>query len=290
MSTQVQGSPVSQESRLYQALPRLGVVTIGGLYTIGVLIVNMDLARYGVVNLDLARPEYLLAGGLWSFVTLIMVATIQFGLASVKRNYSRRGWRKVLFLCLDAVGLIGTPFILLPIVRLEGLYEPPVWKNALIPSACLYLTALGPLLLVQRVGRLVRDESDAIKGLVTFLNRSDFFNVLSLTLLGLSMYSTQVFPFLPKYLGGGSKPMVQIVLSETPRLDWSVVGGRNGEDGKTVGPVVLLSETGTMFVIRRYEPFDGRSFFPDSRRSPAIGLDKKLVSAVIYVVRAGEGA
>jgi hypothetical protein len=40
---------------------------VGGLYTVGLIVVNLDLARYGIVDLDLARPEYVLAGALWAF-------------------------------------------------------------------------------------------------------------------------------------------------------------------------------------------------------------------------------
>ena len=282
---QVHSAQAGQATGFWQDLPRLGVVALGGLYVVGVLIVNMDLARYGVVNLDLARPEYLLAGGLWVFLTLTMSVTIQVSLDSVRRNYAAGGWRAWLFVPLDLLGLIGVPLILLQIVRLEGLYyDPPSWKAVLIPYATLYLNGLGPLRLVERLKRVLRTQSGALQGFATFLKRTDFLDPLSLLLVGLTVYSTQVFPFLPKYFGGGSRPIVQMILSETPKLDWTVVGGLKGEDGKTVGPVALLSETSTMFVIRHVDPIGGRSFFPDAKKYPAIGIDKRLVSVVLYVV------
>ena len=49
---------------------RFLVAALGGLYTIGLLIVNIDLARYGASNLGLARPEYVMAGALWALVML----------------------------------------------------------------------------------------------------------------------------------------------------------------------------------------------------------------------------
>ena len=39
---------------------------IAALFGVGLLIVNMDLGRYGVVELELARPEYVLVGLLWA--------------------------------------------------------------------------------------------------------------------------------------------------------------------------------------------------------------------------------
>ena len=49
---------------------RFLIAGIGGLYTVGLLIVNIDLGSYGVFNLDLARPEYVMAGALWVFTVL----------------------------------------------------------------------------------------------------------------------------------------------------------------------------------------------------------------------------
>jgi hypothetical protein len=45
------------------------------LYAIGLLIVNADLASFGLVSLHLARPEYVLAGVLWAFLSVPMPLT-----------------------------------------------------------------------------------------------------------------------------------------------------------------------------------------------------------------------
>jgi len=41
---------------------RFGLVIVGTLYTVGLLIVNTDLALYGLLSVDLARAEYVMAG------------------------------------------------------------------------------------------------------------------------------------------------------------------------------------------------------------------------------------
>lgn len=283
-SNEAQNPPVGHATGPWQNLPRLGVVGLGVLYVAGVVIVNIDLGRYGVVNLDLARPEYLLAGGLWVFMTLVVSTTIQFSLDSAKQRYAARRWHAWPFLLLDAVILLVTPFLLLQISGLEGFYTSLSWKSLLIPYAALYFNAFGILVFSRRATRAWPDESGTLQGLTAFLKRFDYLSFFIFVLGGLTIYATQVYPYVPKHLGGGKKPIILMVLSETPKLDWTVVGGLKGEDGKTVGPVALLSETGAMFIVRDFDPGAGRTFFPDSKGHPAIGVNKQLVSAVVYIV------
>jgi hypothetical protein len=49
---------------------RYSISAIGLLYAVGLVIVNADLASFGLVSLDLARPEYVFAGILWAFISL----------------------------------------------------------------------------------------------------------------------------------------------------------------------------------------------------------------------------
>jgi len=51
---------------------------MGVLYAVGVLIVNLDLGRYGVVAVDLARPEYVMVGLLWTVLVTLTIAVLWF--------------------------------------------------------------------------------------------------------------------------------------------------------------------------------------------------------------------
>ena len=225
-----------------------------------------------------------LAGGLWVFVTLAVSTAIQYGLDSAKRSYAARGWHAWPVLLFDASFILIIPFVLLQTLALER-FLTSSWLSLLIPYAALHFNAIAILVLVRRATRTWPDESGTLHGLTALLKRFDYMSFLTFVLGGLTIYATQVYPIIPKRLGGGIKPIVQMVLSETPKLDWNLVGGLKGEDGKTVGPVALLSETGEMFIVRHFDPSDGWTFFPDSKAHPAIGVNKKLVSAVVYVVR-----
>lgn len=67
---------------------RLAVVGIGALYAIGLLIVNIELGRYGVISLDLARPEYVMVGTLWLFLTIPTTAALHVAVESFRRRVS----------------------------------------------------------------------------------------------------------------------------------------------------------------------------------------------------------
>ena len=45
----------------------MSAALFAGLYLVGLLIVNINLAQYDLVTLDLARSEYILTGTLWAF-------------------------------------------------------------------------------------------------------------------------------------------------------------------------------------------------------------------------------
>jgi len=65
-------SPPERVHALIRA-SRFGLVILGSLYTAGLLIVNLDLAQYGLISVGLARAEYVMAGALWVF---LMISTI----------------------------------------------------------------------------------------------------------------------------------------------------------------------------------------------------------------------
>src|SRR5438552_2903440 len=85
-ATQADGSAIGA----YVAqLAQVSIVGLGVLYAIGLLVVNLDLARHGVVNLDLARPEYVMAGGLWLFMALLTAWGLYAGV-----TFARDRWRE----------------------------------------------------------------------------------------------------------------------------------------------------------------------------------------------------
>jgi hypothetical protein len=67
-------------------------IGIGLLYIVGLLIVNMDLSRYGLLSMNLARPEYVLTGAMWAVLTLAAISCywmVSAGVRHVRFNLKR---------------------------------------------------------------------------------------------------------------------------------------------------------------------------------------------------------
>ncbi len=68
-----------------EAVRFLGILT-ASVYTVGVIIVNIDLSRYGLATVDLAKSEYLFSGGLALF--LVGLAGLGFRGALYAAHYA----------------------------------------------------------------------------------------------------------------------------------------------------------------------------------------------------------
>src|SRR5438094_5894180 len=72
-----------------QSAAGVAAVLVGALYAVGLLIVNVDLRRYGFVNLSLARAEYAVTGALWAFLTVVGIAALDYIVASWRASTER---------------------------------------------------------------------------------------------------------------------------------------------------------------------------------------------------------
>ena len=55
-------------------LPRALAIASGGAYVAGLFIVNLDLARHGIWDVELGRPQYILVGVLWAVLNGLALA------------------------------------------------------------------------------------------------------------------------------------------------------------------------------------------------------------------------
>ena len=101
---------------------------------------------------------------------------------------------------------------------------------------------------------------------------------LMVMVAALGWYSTTAFPYFPRELGGGKKPEVKLFVSSGSQMAWGDLGLPFSEGAASVGPVVLLLESESMFVVQRVDQ-------PNARMVPVVGIEKKLVSAVVYKPR-----
>jgi hypothetical protein len=55
------------------------VPALGFIYATGLFVVNLNLRREGIIDLDLAKPGYLIVGGLWAVLTGTLLCFYFFG-------------------------------------------------------------------------------------------------------------------------------------------------------------------------------------------------------------------
>ena len=122
----------------------------------------------------------------------------------------------------------------------------------------------------------------SLRNLLSGLPPLHILQLVPLFLVFLTLYSTLVFPEIPREFGGGKRAVVEVVLNDLSFLRWEETGLPVHNDEKRIGPVVLLLETGTMLVVKRMEVGEVASS-KRPRPAPAIGLDKKLISVLIYI-------
>jgi hypothetical protein len=79
----------------------------GVLYVAGLLIVNIDLARYGLVNLDLAQTQYISVGGLWALYSTVALVGVAVGIVTPPRNI--RESHALISDCLQHLAKRATP-------------------------------------------------------------------------------------------------------------------------------------------------------------------------------------
>lgn len=265
-------------------LSRTLVVGVGSLYAAGLLIVNIDLARYGLSNLDLARPEYVLAGALWAVVVgpTSLLATIllrRIITASWERQWTN-AFRWLIPLALSGAVVPGTALAAAAAFGRLGLSHVERLKMvAELSGLSAVITGIAALAWILLTSALALPPVRRTAELrVVF---SALAAVLAATILVtmLTLYSLVAFPRIPKHLGGGRKATVELGLSENTSGLMKRLGLPVSADGLWVGPVSLVLDTTTTVTVAMPSPDEGRLW--RFRRQHAVTLDRKIIAAML---------
>jgi hypothetical protein len=87
---------------------RLGLLAVAVLYVIGLLIVNVELGRYGMIEVNLARAEYVMAGTLWAILIAVVWIAVRYYMSIFSSVFGRG--RRWLTRVLGLILLILVPF------------------------------------------------------------------------------------------------------------------------------------------------------------------------------------
>lgn len=255
------------------------------VYVVGVLVVNCDLARFGVVSLDLARPEYVMAGVL-AVVLLLTAALVDMLFFAVAVAIS--GWFRGTLDWRDLGKRIGgylwVALLLNAVVTaLAGRlsFPKPPFLPVLDSAFLTLLLVASPVTLTIgyiRAGQSFNSIVEAIWALVLYPHRGAVgVAVLGFIVASVAGYATWVYPELARQFGGGKRPIVTVAISEPLGLIADRAGAPLyvGTDN-IIGPAFLILETSDRYVLSglRY----GGWFYGGG----ALAIRKDLVRAVYY--------
>ena len=276
---------------------RIAISILGTLYAVGLLIVNSNLGQHGLFHAELARPEYVMAGAMWAFLTGLTLVVIRATTLELKDYFTASKWSKsvtkaILLIVISTYGY----FAALQFVSIGKLYviEELDWSvnwEGVFGVAALILNALLPWSAVQIIRSWskagTRTITDFSKGILTWHHWSILWN-LALGLTTLSTYATSTYPLLPRQFGGGSKPFVRILFSES-YPSFELMGDLPvSADRKSVGPARLIFETDKMLFLKAgYHQTLFGGFFErkEAKESRLIGIERSRIVTLIYLSR-----
>jgi hypothetical protein len=270
-------------SAVFGAVSRHTISAIGALYAAGLLIVNADLAYFGLVSLDLARPEYVLVGALWAFISLpLQLSGILAAFSLPARRV--RGFR----LKLGRVIVFFFFALLLPVVTVHLIAEfgSPISEPFAIPwLAIVAVGANGATVIaagyILRALHAASTTEPQQRGVVqTSVLALSGFAVVLLLIVNLTVYSTLLYPGFPKRLGGGKKPRALVVLNE-PHAAHSELP--LPKDGRVIGPVAVLLETGNAVAVIGYDDNIRVEQQGVHYNIGAVSFERRHISSVIYL-------
>ena len=283
-------------------LPRSLAIAGAATYVAGLLIVNIDLARHGIWDTQLARAQYVEVGALWIFLTLIGAAWLVVSMAIFSMlgaiRWKEFRWRRLHAFIGGTVIMVGFVAFLelmagsflffLPIKMLapSGRFGSLAFQAFVNASfgwlACLllfpfirgYLDAMLRSLGASPIPERFLPDSPQARpyGTVPFA-------CLTIS-MQLALYASSLYPYLSKTFGGGQATLVRLVLNHAAEAPWGP-GIWVSADGRRVGPVALLLEAGSATIVSRPEEFDPYTSLGVA--PPAIEVSNSLISLILRV-------
>lgn len=268
----------ANSSKVFRAISELSpfvVVAIGLIYTVGLFIVNLNLRTEGLVELDLAKPGYLLVGGLWALLVATLLSFYFLARGELEQLKTGNFWRKITWERMKRWGSFASGvvlFVLFALFIARWKVDPvsgAKYFGSIILSAALFIP-----------GRTTRETFRNLLGRGKFEPKV-FFEILTtivMIVFGLVIYSLYAYPLIIRGIGGGYEPTVELVLSGPSSIPWKTARIATSSGGQLVGPVRLILETDSYLYVGSGPP-PGNT--PGKRIT--IAIRKESLSAVLYM-------
>jgi hypothetical protein len=274
-------------TQLTETGTRVAVAITGSCYVAGLLIVNFDLAQYGVFNLQFLQSQYVLAGVLWAFWVGMTTALLTYCAHKVRDELqkipaentgpAKRG-RKLSVV----TAVIITEGLPLGIMLVGGVWTLGGFQVGFFEAdvAALFRTVGIIILNSVAVLALARDLGAVRRGLrgndVRFISSHAYESSIRimLVLVMLSLYAKVAYPHFPPAIGGGRKPMVNLVYDKHAEAVISALGLATVPGTSLVEPLKWVFETDDSFILAlpRTSPLVGQS----------VRIKKSAITAVVF--------
>ncbi len=266
---------------IIQVLPSFVVGFAAVCFSVGLLIVNLRLARYGVFSSELVRSEYVTAGALFIFLVTLTQLSLTYGLTEIESAAPR--WRDGRHIASVFTVIFGLMEIFAPLVIALNFMSDREFMWIVI-GTLVGASTTGSILLQRLIEfsrvilvppSTVSTESKRriqLRALLMLL----VFNFSSITL-----YAYYAYPHLSPAIGGGKREQVMLRATEqgiavSKSLLLPVQVGT-----QLIGPLQLLTETDSEIVII-IEPSEGMKF-------RSLRLQRNMFEAMLTVpIKNGE--
>lgn len=286
-------SKLSAARETAETIARFGFALVGWCYVVGLMILNLHLGQYGVVNLNFLQVEYVLAGALWTGLVGYTYAFFYYAIWAVRSTYEEwKGEGRRLGLALKTgLMIIGLPgFLFYAVTLLSGNELGLITLLFATESALPTLAVLGILagtavmfpLLSEDIQSLLQSVTNgqASAGRDATRRRAIFFlpfyRIIALLPL-LTLYALYAYPrFLPAW-GGGKKQVVEFIAKSGHTSTFASMGLRVGSENRKVEPLEVIFESSDFFTVAPTKDMN-----PEGRLK-AIRINKDLIDAAIYL-------
>lgn len=216
-------------------------------YILGVLVVNLNLARYGFVNFGLLKVEYAIAGSVWLALVLFSGTGLYWTWIEVRETWAsstvaRKCWKVLLFLLAAytfptySIGYFGE-------------YSLPSWDDCRRALA-LWLNISAIYFLFTWIKAIVDALNDRAS-LSRHIGRILYNAVFSIffLVLAVNMYAKYIFPYItPSYAGGKHRNVTIVVKDDQIDFLKSMNFGYVGK--RTFCGIVLIAESSDSVILR----------------------------------------
>lgn|GEM_PF-5569508 len=264
----------------------VGVAAIA--YAIGVFLVSSDLAKYKVSQFSLARPQYVLAGGVW-LVTTVVATGLPFLMAVLTKfgDFTERGKFGRIYFAILSVICSGFAF-----TTIINVVMPSAGFWSIVPYAFFAETVFFLIAWANLPSAKEADANHDGKKKISLVPSGIGFGLIAL-FLWTTAYNISIFPNVEPSLGGGKHPTGHVVFcqpKEGEELQLAAMLGPIKQTNLTTNKSLEIVLVDADFVVLAYMDKVPEEYQHGVRKvlaGPVIGyktvlIKKILVASILY--------